>query len=65
MVISNRSNAAGHQTNEADMRGICELVEVLRDAVIEYQVSLRSKAHGQLVEFVPEHWIVCTAESSV
>jgi len=47
------------------MHDICELVEVLRDAVVEYQVSLNPEAHSQPVEFLPEHWIVCTTEGSV
>ena len=55
---------AGHQTNEADMHGICELAEMLRDAVVEYQVRFNLKAHIQL-ELLPEYWTVCTTEGNV
>jgi len=47
------------------MDGICELVEVLRDAVVEYQVSLNPESHSQLAESLPEHWIARTTEGSV
>ena len=65
MVISNHSTTAGYQTNEADMQDICELSELLRDAVVEYQVSLNLKVDSQLLEFLPEHWIVCTTEDNI
>jgi len=42
---------------------VCELAEVLRDALVEYQVSLNLKAHD-LVD-LPEHWVVCPTEGNV
>ena len=44
MVVLDRSNTAGCQGNEADMRAVCEHAEVLRDAIVEYQVRVNLKA---------------------
>ena len=33
------------------MRAICELTEVLRDGIVEYQVRVILKVSNQLVEF--------------
>ena len=40
MLISNQSNDAGYQRNEADMHAVCGLAEVLRDVIIDYQVCV-------------------------
>jgi len=40
LVISDHSNTAGYQTNEADVHAVCELADVLRDAIVEYQVCV-------------------------
>ena len=50
MVISDRSNAAGYQKNEADLRAVCELAEGLRDAVVEYQVRVGFRTPDRPVE---------------
>ena len=43
------SSHAGYQRNKADTRAVCELVEVLRNAVVEYQVRVNLEAR-RLVE---------------
>ena len=37
--MSERSSAVGYQENDKDIRTVCGLVEDIRDAVVEYQVS--------------------------
>ena len=37
--MSDRTGTAGHTVNEEDSRIVSELVDDIRDAVIEYQVS--------------------------
>ena len=39
-LILERSNAAEYKENDIDLRAVCELAEDVRDAVIEYQVSV-------------------------
>ena len=39
-ILSEQSNTVGYKESEADRQVISQLVEDLRDAVIEYQVSL-------------------------
>lgn len=51
MAISDRSNIPGYQRNEADVHAVCELTEVLRDGIVEYQVRVDLKVSNQLVEF--------------
>ena len=38
-TLSARSSAAGYQENDADEQAMSELVESLKDAIVEYQVS--------------------------
>ena len=47
------------------MQEIYELSELLRDAVVEYQVSLNLNVDSQLLEFLPKHWVVCTTEGDI
>lgn len=53
MAISDRSNAPDYQS-EADMHAICELTEVLRDGIVDYQVRVNLKVSNQQVEFVAD-----------
>jgi hypothetical protein len=41
LSLSNRSSLAGYQQNEEDLCAVCELTEALRDAIVEYQVSIQ------------------------
>ena len=65
LAISNHSNTPGYQKSEADMRAVCELAEVLRDATIEYQVRVNLGVSNQLVEFHADAQVVCTTKGNV
>ena len=49
MVISDRSNTAGYQTNEADMHAVYELSEILRDVIVEYQVCFNLETSSRIL----------------
>jgi hypothetical protein len=40
LSLSDRSGIAGYQQNKEDLRAVSELAEALRDAIVEYQVSI-------------------------
>jgi hypothetical protein len=40
LSLSDRSGIAGYQQNEEDLSAVCGLAESLRDAIVEYQVSI-------------------------
>jgi len=44
------------------MHAVCELAEVLRDVIVEYQVCVNLEPASELF---PEHWIVCTTEGNL
>ena len=56
---------AGYQGDEADMRAVCELAEVLRDAVIRYQVRVNLEVPDQPIEFFSDALIACTTEGRI
>jgi hypothetical protein len=40
LSLSDQSGVAGYQQNEEDLHAVSELAEALRDAIVEYQVSI-------------------------
>ena len=53
--LSERSDATEHAEREADMITVCDLADDLRDAIIEYQVSVYIKKHtraGLFIQFI-------------
>ena len=47
------------------MRAVCELAEVLRDEIVEYQVRANFKVLDQWVESVADAKIVCTTKGNI
>ena len=39
-MLSDHSGIAGYQQNKEDLCAVSELAEALRDAIVEYQVSI-------------------------
>ena len=65
LVISDRLNAPGYRRNEADMRTVCDLAEVLRDTIVEFQVSVNLRSSDQLAGFFADAWTVCTTKGNI
>jgi hypothetical protein len=60
--LSNHSSVAGYQQNEGDLHAVCALAESLRDAIVEYQVSIHL-VHLQNTLLM--QWVVCTAKGNL
>jgi len=65
LVISDHVNAPGYKRNEADMHSVCELAEILRDAIIEFQVRVNLGSPDQLAEFIADTCAVCTTKGNI
>ena len=63
--LSDRSSAAGYQENDADVGAVCELAENLRDAVLEYQVSIDLEMLRFRVGYLLRYHTVHSTESVV
>ena len=48
-----------------DMSAVCELVEILRDAIVEYQVRVNLEVFNQLLELFANSHIVCTTKGNI
>ena len=65
LAISNHSNTSGYQRNEADICAVCELTQVLRDAIVEYQVGVNFEVSNQLIKLSADAYIVCTTKGNI
>ena len=65
LAISDRLDSPGYQRDEKDMYIVCELAEMLRDAIIEFQVRINLWSPDQLAEFFADAWVVCTTKGSI
>ena len=65
LIISDRLDAPGYQRNEADMRTVCDLAEMLRDTIVEFQVRINLRSSDQLAEFIADAWTVCTTKGNI